>query len=586
MSQRRGIADYAGKFPNPFDDIASKYIPTNIKEVFDWCDYLFTSQPTLAAVSKRNVSYFLTDIILEGQSEKERTKYEEFLRDKLKLMQVLRDVGTNFSTYGNAFVTLYLPFDRYLKCGKCNTEYPDTSEAITFDYDPANVTYTGTCPKCRNHGGFSILDRRSTDSNRARLVLWNPKEIEIRSHPVSGETTYFWDMNAKFRDRILNKDMFFIRGTPLSMLRTAAMWAKRRTSGDGARLLYQFDEGAIKHIRESNLAGIDFEGWGVPPILPNFRLSYYIQLLRRYDEAIAQDYIIPFRVIFPQTGPTQGSDPLQTASLAKFTGAMKQMVENRRKDPTAIQVAPVPVGYQALGGEARNLAPKDNLAYSSDELLNNLNYPAELYKCNLSVQAAPVALRLYAKNNSNLVGGFNEIISWILPQLHTHFKWGEVTGKLNPITLADDLSRQSMLLNLQAGQKVSDTTALKTVNLSYEEEMQRMIQDQQMMQRIQNQAALDMQASQMQDSQGGGGGGDGGGGGGGGSPGDLMAQASDLAMQLLGMDDATRTSQLIDMKGSNPTLHGLVKQRLADLRSQAASQGQQQVIQQMTNPTG
>ena len=75
---------------------------------------------------------------------------------------------------------------------------------------------------------------------------------------------------------------------------------------------------AIYHMHAETLAGLPIKGWAIPPIMPNFRLAYYIQLLRRYDEAIALDFIVPFRILFPDQGGPQGQDPLQTMNMNNF----------------------------------------------------------------------------------------------------------------------------------------------------------------------------------------------------------------------------------------------------------------------------
>ena len=58
---------------------------------------------------------------------------------------------------------------------------------------------------------------------------------------------------------------------------------------------------------------------------------------------------------------------------------------------------------------------------------------------------------------------------------------------------------------------------------------------------------------------------------------DLLAQADQIAQQLLVADSMTRQSQLRQLKNQNEALHAQVKARLADLEQQGKSQGIQLV---------
>ena len=65
------------------------------------------------------------------------------------------------------------------------------------------------------------------------------------------------------------------------------------------------------------------------------------------------------------------------------------------------------------------------------------------------------------------------------------------------------------------------------------------------------------------------------------TPGDVNEQADQLAQQLLFATPPTQVrSALAQIKASNPTLYALVKAKMQEYRQQAASQGQQMVMDQ------
>lgn len=571
----------SGKWPNPFYDVASEFIPTDINNVLEWAEYVYMSFGTWRAASRRVVRYFLTDLVLEGESEEEREDFNDFLNDKLHITTELAQIGDEYMTYGNAFVSIYFPFDRWFKCPSCGIEIK--AGKLPYKYVPSKAQFHANCKKCNHSGAWHHEDRRSADKNRVKIIRWNPKQMRLRVHPVSGRTTYFWAIPQSFIKKVEEGKHFFIDDTPWHILKTISK--NTAQSGAEAGPLFEFNEGAIYHFKENTLAGLPIVGWGIPQILPNFKLVYYIQVLRRFDEAIAHDFIVPFRVLYPDAGPSPAQDPLTKTSLSGFVSKLQELKKRHRADPTGITIAPFKVGYQMLGGEGKALTPKDQIMQALDELLNALGYPAELYRGSLSVQAAPVALRLFEKTWGSLVDGYNDLIAWMLERISKHFMWGEITGKLQPVTLADDMERKALNLQASAGMDVSKGTAYRPFGIDYMAEQERIVQEQQAIQKLQQEAMEEAQA--QQGMEGGTGGGGAPGGEVGATPGDVHDQAKQMAQQLLFQTPETqRRSALIDIKHSNPTLHALVLQEMDAIRQEAATQGQSMVMEQQKQQMG
>jgi len=570
------------KFPNPFFDIASAYMPSDMGEILEWCEYLYLTMGTYRSAARRIVRYFLTELVLEGESDSEREDYEEFLNDELHLMGELAQIGDDFMTYGNVFISIYFPFERFLVCPKCNTTYHN--EAIDYKFEHRDLRFTAGCKKCGYNGAFGHEDRRSPDHEQVKIIRWNPKQIKLRVHPVSGQIEYFWELPPKFLDKLKKGNKFFVKSTPWSILKCLKPDAKNQI--DTKSVLFKFSRNSLYHLRETTLAGIPVAGWGIPPILPNFKLAYYIQVLRRFDEAIALDFIVPHRVIYPERAPG-GADPLIMESMNKFVGVMQNMIKKHRADPTTVQVAPFPVGYKMLGGEGKALSPKEQIGMAIDELLNASGFPAELYKGSLSIQAFPVALRLFEKTWGSWYDGCNDLIAWMLKRISRHFMWGEMSGKLRSVTLADDIERKALSLQAAAGMDISKATAYKPFAIDYMEEQRRVVEEQQAVAKLQQEAMEAQEAQQGLEGPSGGEGGPGMGA----TPGDVYQQSQQLAQQLLFQTpESLRRGELIKIKHSNPTLHALVLQQMDELRQEMSRQGgammTEQTKQQMQSQGG
>lgn len=573
----------ASKFPNPFCDIASLYIPQNIVEAFSWTEYLMTVMAPFSSVVNRVVSYFLTEIDITADSGDIAEKYEDMLDNHLHIMDKLKSIGMDYFAYGNSFISLYLPFNRFLECPRCGVWYH--SKTIPWAFDSSTIKFSCKCPnkKCGYDGVFEVHDVPDVgNKDDVRIIRWNPKRMHIKAHPVSGKVEYEYDLEQEFVQHVRNGSRFYIESAPMDVLETCA-----HTSADASTYKFKFNDGAIHHMKEHALAGLPIRGWGIPPLLPYFKLAYYIQLMRRYDEAIALDFIVPFRVLYPQYNGPQGQDALTAISMRTFIAEMQRMLAKKRRNITTYEVAPFPLGYQLLGGEAKQLAPKDSIKEAMDELLNALGIPQELFAGTLTLQAAPVALRLFERQFNVLVDNFNVIVKWLLDKLATFFNWAKVDGQLSPITLADDLERKGMQMQAAAGMDVSKTTAYKAYGIDYAGEQEKILAEQKEVQKLQLKAQADEQAATQNGASGAEGGLPSGAPGAdqaGATPMDVQEQAKAIAQQLLYQTPPTQVrGQLIKIKNSNPTLHALVKQNMEQMRSDARSQGGAMVMEQQRN---
>jgi len=492
--------------------------------------------------------------------------------------------------YGNSFVSLNLPFERYLKCPDCSTEIHISK--LKYDFKADTGRFMCECPKCkRGKVEFERIDRRLRDTAKINVIRWNPKRIRLKVHPITGEIKYYYKLEEKFVQRVREGNPFYINTTQWGFIETCCGDKARKNSTE---CLFEFDEGQIYHMRDTVFAGLQdkIKGWAIPPLLPYFKLAYYIQLMRRYDEAIALDFIMPFRILYPQGQAPGGQDALTMVSMQTFISAMSQMIEKKRANMTAIEVAPFAIGYELIGGEAKQLAPKESIQQAEQELLNAMGFPQELFAGTLSLQAAPVALRLFEREWNPLVDNMNSILQWISDQVARYFMWDKASVRFTPITLADDIEKKGLQMQAAAGQDISKQTAYRAMGIDYLKEQERVIKEQQDVQKMQEKAMAEAQAQQANGAMGGG---DGGGAEGGGesgmsgpggdvgaTPGDVFQQAQEIARQLIAANNPAHTRQtLAQVKNTNPTLWAMVKGQLQEQRQQLSSEGRQMLVQQM-----
>lgn len=603
------------RFPDPFCDIASLSMPESIQAALRWCEFIMNCNGVYREAIGRVVSYFLTDIQIGdiGQNElgrEEKDKYEEFFNTSLGIKNVLKTVAMDYLTYGNSFTTLLVPFKRYLSCKHCGLEMPlaqiYNKPVCAFKWQ--NFQFHATCPKCKHSGEWTHIDRRTSDAAHLKVKRWSPHEIELLWDPYTDDIRYVWRIPEDYRTLIKQGHLHHLE---------RASWEVIQAVKENKNLM--FDKDVVFHLKEDALAGLRNRGWGISRILANFRQAWYVQILQRYNEAVALDYVIPFRVITPapRGGDSQSSDPVHTINLSSFTSRVQSMLRARRSDPARWNVLPFPVTYQALGGDASQLAPKDLIDQGLDTLLKCIGMPVELFNGTLTMQAAPAALRVFEANWSHLPHNLNRFLGHLADQVAKIKSWEPAAVTLTRVTHADDLNRQMAKLQLMMGGQISKSTGLKSVGLDYDEETKRTLEEQRIYAEEQAKMQKEMEQSQQMDTLtqsdpmmggvGNAGAGATGGAPAGGAPGqpgappnpvdqflmqrqnspniprtpdDLQAQAQLIAQQLLTLPESQKDSQLIKLKRADPTMHALVKSIINDIRQQAQQQGGQMLLAQ------
>jgi hypothetical protein len=607
-------------FADPWNDLATTQMPTTMKSALWWSEYIWTVHGTYRMAMERIVSYFLTDVELGGEaSDEEKKKYESFLNDQLKIMPFLGMAMRDRLCYGNAFVSVVVPFRRFLQCPKTGDMYPLKVAYYNFDFKLSDeFEFIATCPKTGWRGAWQVVDKPREEADHIILKRWNPHEIEILHDPYTDEAAYLWRIPEYYKRMVKEGNLFH-----LERCSRQVMEAIRHNK------LFRFNPDAIFHLKEPTLAGIRNMGWGLPRSLTNYRQIWYVQVLRRYNEAIALDYVIPFRLITPSTsgGTSAGGiatqDPMSIYAAGDFRSQVRNMINKRRRDPASWQMLPFPVNYQMLGGDAKQLAPTEMIQQGTETLLNETGVPVEFYQGSLSLQAAPVALRLFESTHRGLVSDANCLLRWICESIGRIMSWEKVDCHLQRVTIADDMQKQMSALQLMMGQQLSGHSGLKAIGYDWETEQSLIAAEARKQQEIQARQQEEMEqagfaaevakgnnpnaaaAQPGGGAQGGAppqGGAPQGGQSGPGmaaaggtpvtdyiqtmgpnaavTPNDLQAAAGQLAQELLGLPEGVKDSQLRQLKQFNPTLHSLTRTKMDEMRQQFRTQGGAMLQQQ------
>lgn len=339
-----------------------------------------------------------------------------------------------------------------------------------------------------------------------------------------------------------------------------------------------------------------------------------LQHLDKFNEAVTMDYIAPTRVLSPQAANLgAGTDPNRMPmSGAMFRSFMQESLKQVKENPTTWIVSPVPVAYQMLGGEAKQLAPVDLMEWYTTQILSDMGIPQEFRQTTFQVVAPSMGMRMFERQWIHYAKNLNRFVKWAAERISSVEQSAQMDVSLNVTSFVEDDMNKQVLLQLMQAQMVAKTNVLKRFGVDFQEDAkqrvfeqkkemeiaQDMESEQQGMEMVgsvippsgalgvgraqmnieQMQAAAagqPMQPAQPAIPQG--------------APGampampfnqgasqsasieQLFQQAQQMAQELYNVPQNVRTQQLAQLKATNPSLHAMVKQMIVDMKQQVAS---------------
>lgn len=564
-------------FSQPFSDYSSKLMPRRLGQAFRWAEMIWNRMDTYRQGIQKIVRYFLTEVDLLGVTPEELQRWKKLLR-RIGLQNILALIGDDFLSYGNSISSVIFPFSRNLICPRCHLSLP--ASRVNYRYKDGQFSLS-SCPRCAFRGVFTPQDVRDPDEEHINFKRWDLHEINLLFNPITGATEHIWKIPSDLRSSLRQGERFYLDTTPIEIIRAAAE--------DEDLLL---NRRLVKHLKIGNLAGVKTGGWGIPPILASFSQIWYTQLLRRFNEAVALDYLFPMRVLTPAAPtapPGSGEDPLRSfVQPGLFEDKVMSMIKDRRRDPTAWFALPFPLQYGPVGGEGLQMLQPALIEQANGDLLSGQGVPMEFYRGNLRWRGDPAAIRLLEKTWEHFTSAMNDWLDWALDLVASATDRGSVDARLKSPSMFDDFIRKRLLLELAAEGRVSEQTAYEEWGINLRQETRNLVAEERLRQEEFAKAAPPQGApgeapmsplAVGAPTEGGMPGG-----GAAAMPATMAAmhaQAEEIANYMFGLPDSLKRSQLIELKRSNRTLHALVAQKMEDLRRQQNLVGGEQLRTQL-----
>jgi hypothetical protein len=302
------------------------------------------------------------------------------------------------------------------------------------------------------------------DYKAVRLIRWNPENMQIKFNEYTGRYVYMYTVPTKLRNAIMRGDMDILEYIPLIFMEAVK---KRR--------MIRFSDDNIKHLKNPTLAEQD-QGWGKPAIIHVLKDMYYFYTLRRAQEAIALEHIVPFDLIYPL--PNAQQDPYIHTDLASWRQQLENVIKRHRRDPNFKAVIPVPVGFGRLGGDGKALLLAPELNYLTQTVVGGMGIPSDMIMGGMQWTGSSITLRMlendFIQNRSQLL----DLTNWIKQKIRIWLSFPDCKQlRFADFRMADDIQKNQQLIGLNAQGKVSDQTLLVEMGYDYDQEVKKRIEE-------------------------------------------------------------------------------------------------------------
>jgi hypothetical protein len=479
-------------YPRPFLDYASVSVPQTFSELLDWSEFAFLASGDYHALFQRLYNYFNTDVRIRSVDSKQKPLDDSTADDWRRLIEkigwgeIVSSMLFNLGVYGNEFISVYAPIRRFLICPNCGQQVEfrtlATRSGSNFAYRKGKFVASCFSKYCKaNYGSqtvpWKIYDLRAARPESFKIKQWPVREMVIHHYAWSDRTMIYWRIPEHYK-----------RAVQFGDIETLAEADEQVLEAIERNILFKFREDRIMHLKEPTLTGLQTRGWGLPRSLFLHRQGWTVQLLRKNTQAIALDWVTPIKLVSPMTAPVGGAisqSPAQSIALPDFARMFGNIVRQHNDNPTGWHATTVPVQPSILGGNADQLFPHALIQHAKDEFIDAGGFPVELYRGSMTLQTAPVGLRLFEATNKAIPALLNRALAFVTNRISELASREPVDARHERVTYVDDIEllMAKLQMGMSGGMAMSDT--LNRMGVDFREDAQQRMREQRILQDLQ-----------------------------------------------------------------------------------------------------
>jgi len=460
-------------YDNPFLDMTSTFLPKNIKGILRFSAAYAMGDGLVAQCITKLAEYPITKLIYNEDEEssvkndKRVERWRNVFEKKLKISRVLKQIGMDYYAYGNSIVSINYPFKRMITCPKCKETRPIDGVEVKFK----SFSFHAKCPtkNCSYYGKMTAKDMKTTELDKLSIVHWDLMNISIKYNPITGDHFYFYNVPGDISFAIRRGDMDIIKNTRLEVIEAVKTKKQIKLKPDN---VFHLKRPGPQYLVPSE------RGWGIPATMPVMKDIFHNKILKKGNEMIAFDHIVPLRIMFPQG--TGDVSPHATINLSSWKDKIEDEIRKWRADPNYVSIVPIPIGMENFSGDAKLLLVTPEIKATEDVIITGMGIIPEIIRGGASWSGSNVSLRVVENTFLNHRNDMHEFIDFVEENISRFFDFPRVNIKMSDFKMADDLEKKKLMLNASGGgpnSLVSSDTATKELGFDPKEEYKKKLQD-------------------------------------------------------------------------------------------------------------
>jgi hypothetical protein len=462
------------RYDSPFLDMTSTFIPKSIKGILKFIAAYVVSDGLLSQCITKMAEYTIKNLIYKDEDEtilkddKTIEKWKTILENSMGLMRSLKQAGMDYYAFGNSIISVNYPFKRMLKCPKCKQSH--TADGLKVKFVQFEFKAKCPTPQCGYEGKMEARDINTKEISKLGIVHWDLLYVDIKYNSITGDHFYYYTIPADLQFAIRRGDMDIINGTRLEVIRAVEKRKQLKLMADN---VFHLKRAAPQYIVPSE------RGWGIPAPMACLKDIFHTKVLKKGNEMIAFDHIVPLRLLFPQG--TGDVSPHATINLSDWRAKIEQEIRRWRSDPNYISIVPIPLGMANFSGDAKLLMITPEIRATEDTIITGMGVIPEIIRGGASWSGSNVSLRVIENTFINHRTDMQAMINFIKRNVSSFLGVPNLNIKMADFKMADDLDKKKLMVQLAEQQgsdaMVSKPTVMRELALDPEKEYKSIQED-------------------------------------------------------------------------------------------------------------
>ena len=459
------------KYDTPFLDMTSTFLPRYIKSILRFvAAYVMGDGLVSQCVSKMS-EYPITDLLYNEdeksslKDDKTVEKWKFVLEKKMDIVRSMKQAGMDYYAYGNSIVSINYPFKRMLKCPRCGEERSVDGLKVKFRGFNFHAKCGNTKKKCSYDGKMEARDINTKEVDKLGVVHWDLIYMDIKYNSITGDHFYFYTIPPDLAAAVRRGDMDIVNTTRIEIIDAIKKRKQLKLMADN---VFHMKRPAPQYLFPSE------RGWGIPVIMPVMKDIFHCKILKKGNEMIAFDHIVPLRILFPQG--TGDVSPHATINLSGWKTKIEDEIRKWKADPNYISIVPLPIGMQNFSGDTKILSVTPEIKATEDSIITGIGIIPEIIRGGASWSGSNVSLRVVENTFLNHRNDMHSFMDFIIEGIHRHLGMPKINVKMSDFKMADDLEKKKLMLDAARGRTseslISRKTATKELGFDPKEEFE------------------------------------------------------------------------------------------------------------------